>query len=57
MLLHFSLVISRLVEQNKILAQRVGLLSERVEQLERGWDVAAGEPDEAGSRAPVTSLR
>jgi hypothetical protein len=57
MLLHFSLVISRLVEQNKILAQRVGLLSERVEQLERGWDIAAGEPGEAGSRAPVTTLR
>jgi hypothetical protein len=57
MLLHFSLVISRLVEQNKILAQRVGLLSERVEQLERGWDIAAGEPAEAGSRAPVTTLR
>jgi len=57
MLLHFSLVISRLVEQNKILAQRVGLLSERVEQLERGWDIAAGEPGETGSRAPVTTLR
>jgi hypothetical protein len=57
LLLHFSLVISRLVEQNKILAQRVGLLSERVEQLERGWDVGAGEPGETGSRAPVTTLR
>ena len=57
MLLHFSLVISRLVEQNKILAQRIGLLSERVEQLERGWDLAAGEPGESGSRATVTTLR
>jgi hypothetical protein len=56
MLLHFSLVISRLVEQNKILAQRVGLLSERVEQLERGWDIAAGEAGDTGSPAPVTTL-
>jgi hypothetical protein len=34
MLLHFSLVISRLVEQNKVLAQRVGLLQQRVSLLE-----------------------
>jgi hypothetical protein len=34
MLLHFSLVISRLADQNKVLAQRLGLLQERVAGLE-----------------------
>jgi hypothetical protein len=34
MLLHFSLVISRLADQNKVLAQRVGLLQERIASLE-----------------------
>ena len=30
LLLHFSLVISRLADQNKVLAQKLGLLQERV---------------------------
>jgi hypothetical protein len=33
LLLHFSLVISRLAEQSKVLAQRVGLLQYEVDQL------------------------
>lgn len=33
MLLHFSLVISRLAEQNKVLAQRLGQLQQRVDAL------------------------
>jgi hypothetical protein len=33
LLLHFSLVISRLADENKVLAQRVGLLQQRVESL------------------------
>ena len=33
LLLHFSLVISRLSDENKVLAQRVGMLSERMEAL------------------------
>jgi hypothetical protein len=41
LLLHFSLVVSRLVDQNKVLAQRVGLLQQRLEQVE-----AAAEADE-----------
>jgi hypothetical protein len=41
LLLHFSLVISRLVDQNKVLAQRVGLLQQRLEQVE-----AVAETDE-----------
>ena len=34
LLLHFSLVISRLADQNKVLAQHVGRLQERVATLE-----------------------
>jgi hypothetical protein len=34
LLLHFSLVISRLADQNKLLAQRVGLLAQKVHELE-----------------------
>jgi hypothetical protein len=34
MLLHFSLVISRLADQSKVLAQRVGALQQRVAELE-----------------------
>jgi hypothetical protein len=33
LLLHFSMVISRLSEQNKMLAQRLALLDERVEEV------------------------
>jgi len=47
LLLHFSLVISRLSEQNKLLAQRLALLDERFE------DALAGEelPARPGTRA------
>ena len=33
LLLHFSLVLSRLSDQNKVLAQKVGMLQQRVEAL------------------------
>jgi hypothetical protein len=33
-LLHFSLAVSRLSDQNKILAQRLGLLAQRLEEAE-----------------------
>lgn len=33
LLLHFSLVVSRLVEQNKVLAQQVGQLHQRIDRL------------------------
>ena len=36
LLLHFSLVISRLADQNKVLAQKLSLLQQRVEVLESG---------------------
>jgi hypothetical protein len=45
LMLHFSLVISRLTDQNKILAQRVALLERR---LSRGL----GEGDEDAEPAP-----
>jgi hypothetical protein len=38
LLLHFSLVISRLTDQNKVLAQKLGMLQERVATLEAGGD-------------------
>ena len=41
LLLHFSLVISRLVDQTKVLAQRIGLLEQRIVELERGVE---GDP-------------
>jgi hypothetical protein len=34
LLLHFSLVISRLADQNKIMAQRIGMLQQRVAAIE-----------------------
>src|SRR3954454_15822063 len=33
LLLHFSLVISRLADENKLLAQRLGLLQQRIDEL------------------------
>ncbi len=34
LMLHFSLVLSRLSDQNKVLAQRLGLLQQRLEMVE-----------------------
>ena len=47
LLLHFSLVISRLSDQSKVLAQRVSLLQDRLEQLEAE---RAGRPAPAADR-------
>jgi len=44
LLLHFSLVISRLAEQTKVLAQRVGLLRHEIDELQAR--LAAVEADE-----------
>jgi hypothetical protein len=56
LLLHFSLVISRLAEQTKVLAQRVGLLQHEVDEL-RGRlgeaESAKAEPE----HAELTSTR
>ena len=56
LLLHFSLVISRLVDQNKVLAQQLGILRERLEQVEAREQAA--ELGHENAREPrVTSLR
>jgi hypothetical protein len=47
LLLHFSLVISRLVDQSKVLAQRVGMLEQRIAELEAS---AGEEPVEVAQR-------
>jgi hypothetical protein len=54
MLLHFSLVISRLADQNKVLAQRVGMLQQRIEALQDG-QVAPLADDEEPIAVPVSA--
>jgi len=49
LLLHFSLVISRLADQNKVLAQRVGILQERVDAALAG----RAQQAEAEEREPA----
>jgi hypothetical protein len=56
LLLHFSLVISRLADQNKVLAQRLSLLQQRVETLEGRLEPEAAEPPRS-TRAEIGSLR
>ena len=50
LLLHFSLVISRLADQNKVLAQRLGLLQQRLDALA---DEGRTTEDEEERRVPV----
>ena len=52
LLLHFSLVISRLAEQTKVLAQRIGLLQHEVDEL-RG---RLGEAESAKAEAEAGEL-
>jgi hypothetical protein len=47
LLLHFSLAVSSLTDQNKILAQRLGLLQHRVEEQERRLNELEGGTHEA----------
>jgi hypothetical protein len=54
LLLHFSLVISRLADQNKVMAQRIGMLQERITTLEAR---AAAEDAEAVEDEPTHLLR
>jgi hypothetical protein len=51
LLLHFSIVLSRLSDQNKILAQRVALLQQRLEEK----DSAPGEGAEGKPAVPESS--
>jgi hypothetical protein len=55
LLLHFSLVISRLAEQTKVLAQRVGMLQHEVDDLQAR--VAVAEADEEAQPVELTSSR
>ena len=55
LLLHFSLVISRLAEQSKVLAQRVGMLQHEVDEL-RGR-LAAHEAGQEDEPVELTSSR
>ena len=49
MLLHFSLVISRLVDQSKVLAQRLGMLEQRLREVEaERLEAEPPEPVERG---------
>lgn len=54
LLLHFSLVISRLADQNKVLAQKLSLMQQRVERLESAQ--AEVEPDEERPRTVRTEI-
>jgi hypothetical protein len=45
MLIHFSVTISRLSAQNTVLAQRLALLQQRLEQQERGGEGASEARD------------
>ncbi len=51
-LLHFSTVISRLSTENKVLTQRLGILSWRVKQLERSLLKAIGAATPGGIGKP-----
>ena len=55
LLLHFSLVISRLADQNKVLAKKLSLLQQRVEVLESG-EAETVEHSVRTSRTEIGSL-
>lgn len=48
-LLHFSLAVSRLSDQNKILAQRLGLLQQRIDSIEDGATRPTSEERESAA--------
>ena len=51
LLLHFSLAVSRLSDQAKVLAQRVALLEKRMRGVEAAQDEPEVELERAGDRA------
>jgi hypothetical protein len=64
LLLHFSLAVSSLTDQNKILAQRVGLLQHRLDEqerrlavLEQGSDGGVTEDHDSPSRTQLSRTR
>ncbi len=52
MLLHFSITISRLSDQNKILAQRLALLQQELEREQEARAAAERDSSEAHASAP-----
>ena len=52
LLLHVSLVISRLADQSKVLAQRVSLLQQRVDELEAEVGTAKGGAEPPAEATP-----
>jgi hypothetical protein len=57
LLLHFSLAISSLTDQNKVLAQRVGILQHRLEQVEKRLDAVAQIEQHDSGRSPSELTR
>jgi hypothetical protein len=55
MLLHFSLVISRLADQNKVLAQKLGLLQQRLDDRDAQEAAAAVEAEHEPERVVTPS--
>jgi hypothetical protein len=51
MLLHFSVAVSRLSDQSKILAQRIALLEERMRRHEAGGTAAEADDEELAELA------
>jgi hypothetical protein len=56
LLLHFSVAISRLNDQSKILAQRVGLLEERLRGIERR-ETTVFEEEASEAESPLAGAR
>jgi hypothetical protein len=56
LLLHFSLVVSRLVDQNKVLAQKLGQMQERLDQLTLRLDGRLSERDSHADEEPEPQL-
>jgi hypothetical protein len=56
LLLNFSLVISRLADQNKVLAQRLGMLQQRLDE-QLGTPVEDAVDDESSTRRELTRAR
>jgi hypothetical protein len=53
MLLHFSVAVSRLSDQSKVLAQRIALLEERMRRQEKQDDESLESEEEQDDAAPV----
>ncbi len=53
-LLHFSLAVSRLSDQNKMLAQRLGLLQQRLDRVEGQPGAAEGGRSLEGNRSQLS---